>query len=82
MSTYRQFKGYSVKSVSSDPANPQIGQVWYNDTTNKIKGRIFFPGTFGSGGNVNTARQTGGSAGTTPAGLLFAGYTSTNVFIQ
>ena len=37
MTTYRQLKGYNVKRVDSDPANPQIGQVWYNDTANQIK---------------------------------------------
>jgi hypothetical protein len=37
MSTYRALKGYSVKSITSDPANTKEGQIWYNDTSNKIK---------------------------------------------
>ena len=40
MSTYLELKGGNVKRVDSDPANAQVGQVWYNDTLNKIKGRI------------------------------------------
>ena len=38
MSTYRALKGYSIKKVTSDPDNAKEGQVWYNDTTKKIKG--------------------------------------------
>jgi len=37
VSTYRQLKGYSVKSVSSDPSNVKEGQIWYNSTTRIIK---------------------------------------------
>ena len=40
MSTYRQLKGYSIKSVASNPDNPQEGQVWYNSTELKLKARI------------------------------------------
>ena len=37
MTTYRALKGYSVKSVTSDPANPKEGQIWYNSTAKAIK---------------------------------------------
>ncbi len=37
MATYREVKGYSVKSVSSDPANVKEGQIWYNSATKVIK---------------------------------------------
>ena len=37
MATYREVKGYSVKSVSSDPSNVKEGQIWYNSTTQTIK---------------------------------------------
>ncbi len=34
MATYRQLKGYSIKSVTSDPANTKFGQIWYNIVAN------------------------------------------------
>ena len=37
MSTYRALKGYNIKKVSSNPANPQEGQIWYNSTTSRLK---------------------------------------------
>ena len=37
MSTYRALKGYNIKKVSSNPANPKEGQIWYNSTTSQLK---------------------------------------------
>ena len=37
MSTYRAVKGYNIKKVSSNPANPKEGQIWYNSTTSRLK---------------------------------------------
>ena len=37
MSTYRTVKGYNIKKVSSNPANPKEGQIWYNSTTSQLK---------------------------------------------
>ena len=39
MSTYRTLKGYNIKSVTSDPANPKEGQVLYNSITKKLRAR-------------------------------------------
>ena len=72
MTTYRQLKGYNVKRVDSDPTNPQIGQVWYNDTINQIKVRTQVAAAWASGGNLNTARTINGT-GTQTAGLGFGG---------
>ena len=60
MSTYRQLKGYSVKSVSSDPSNIKEGQIWYNSSTKAIK---VVPAitAWASGGNLNTGRLNAGS---------------------
>ena len=57
MTTYRQLKGYNVKRVDSDPANAQVGQVWYNDTLNQIKVRTQVVAAWASGGNLGTARD-------------------------
>mgnify|MGYP000716288765 CR=1 FL=1 len=73
MSTYLELKGGNVKRVDSDPANPEIGQVWYNDTTNQIKVRTTAVAAWASGGALNLARRGQGSAGTQTAGLAFGG---------
>ena len=38
MATYITIKGMAVETVSADPSNPTEGQVWYNTTTNTLKG--------------------------------------------
>ena len=73
MSTYRQLKGYNVKSVTNDPANAQIGQVWYNNIANKIRVRTQVTAAWASGGNMNTGRSGLGGAGIQTAALAFGG---------
>ena len=75
MSTYRTLKGYSIKSVTSDPANIKEGQIWYNDTSNQIKVAPLIS-AWASGGAVNTGRRSGAGAGTQTAGLAFGGYST------
>ena len=74
MSTYRALKGYNVKKVDSDPANPQIGQVWYNDTANQIKVRTQVTAAWASGGNLGTARYGLQGDGTQTAAFVAGGY--------
>ena len=38
MATYIALKGIPVEVLSADPANPVEGQIWYNSSTNKLKG--------------------------------------------
>jgi hypothetical protein len=76
MSTYLELKGGNVKRVDSDPANPKFGQVWYNDTANQIKVTTTILAAWGSGGNLGTARERLGAAGTQTAGLAFGGFSS------
>jgi hypothetical protein len=72
MSTYRTLKGYSVKSLTSDPANPNEGQIWYNSATRLIK---LAPkiGAWASGGNLNRGSRFGGGLGTQTAMAKFSG---------
>ena len=78
MSTYRALKGYSVKSVASDPSNTQRGQIWYNRTSKQIKFTGNVGGVFASGGNLNTARwNSRATVGTQTAGVVFGGSTQT-----
>jgi hypothetical protein len=38
MTIYITIKGVAIQSVASDPSNPTEGQVWYNTTSNTLKG--------------------------------------------
>jgi len=74
MSIYRTLKGYNIKSVTSDPSNSKEGQIWYNDTSNKIRVNTIKPAAWASGGNLNTARfAMNQGAGTQTAGLVAGG---------
>ena len=57
MATYREVKGYSVKSVSSDPANVKEGQIWYNSSTKVIKVAPNIA-AWASGNNMSNSRST------------------------
>ena len=37
MAEYKTIKGFKVQSLASDPTLVE-GQVWYNTTSNKLKG--------------------------------------------
>jgi len=74
MVAYTGIQGQNILIVSSDPANPTEGQIWYNSTSNLLKGYQFATvNAFASGGNLNTARGGGGVSGTDTAGLYFGG---------
>lgn len=74
MSTYKEIKGTSVQSFSSDPGAPTDGQVWYNTSSNAIKiAKVFTTGSYATGGSLNTARNRGAAAGTQTAGLVAGG---------
>jgi hypothetical protein len=52
MTEYTGIKGGKVQNFSSDPANPFVGQVWYNTTSSELKVRS---------SNASGAWTTGGS---------------------
>ena len=75
MVAYTGIQGQNILIVSSDPANPTEGQIWYNSTTNLLKGYAnIVTNAWASGGALNTARSYIGSTGTQTAGLGFGGY--------
>jgi hypothetical protein len=72
MAEYINIRGQSIEVVASDPANPTVGQIWYNSTSNTLKGGgVTTAGTWASGNNMNTARTALGGAGTQTTGLSF-----------
>ena len=38
MATYITIRGILIQTIAGDPANPVEGQIWYNSSTNKLKG--------------------------------------------
>ena len=71
MATYYGTYGQKVQYLASDPASPQNGQVWFNSTSNLLKVGISQIGVWASGGNLTTARQYPGGAGTQTSSLAF-----------
>ena len=73
MTTYREVKGYSVKSVTSDPSNIKEGQIWYNSSTKAIKVAPKIS-AWSSGGNMNTGINYRYAGGTQTAAFGAGGY--------
>lgn len=65
MATYYDIFGQKVQYLSSDPSDVQIGQVWYNSTSNtaKVQGATT-AGAWSSGGNLNNNSQGRAGFGT------------------
>ena len=82
MATYKEIRGTQIEAVATDPSNPVEGQVWYNTTSNVLKGQAATSaGSWASGNNMNTARAGLGSAGIQTAALGFGGYSPSIVAI-
>jgi hypothetical protein len=74
MADYINIRGQSIEVVASDPANPTQGQIWYNSTSNTLKGGgVTTAGAWATGNNMNTARYALAGAGTQTAALAFGG---------
>ena len=58
MATYKEIKGTEIEVLASDPSNPVEGQVWYNSTSNVLKGQAATStvGAWATGGSLNTGR--------------------------
>jgi hypothetical protein len=49
MAEYINIKGQNIEVVASDPANPTLGQIWYNSTSNTLKGLDFQAAAWATG---------------------------------
>jgi len=76
MTTFKEIRGTAIEVLSSDPSNPELGQIWYNSSSGTLKGYVFATvNAWASGGNLNTGRESLGGTGTQTAALAFAGGT-------
>jgi hypothetical protein len=79
MANYTGIQGQNILIVSSDPSNPVEGQIWYNTTSQTLKGyQKLLAGAWATGGNLNTARRYPAGAGTQTGGLAFGGTTGSS----
>jgi hypothetical protein len=81
MTTFKQVRGSDILVLSSDPANPETGQIWYNSSSGTLKGVVALTAGWSSAPSLNTARRAGGAAtgGTPTSTLYFAGFTTASV---
>ena len=75
MANYKDIHGTNIETVTTDPSNPVNGQVWYNSTSQVLKGFTSSPvGTWATTTSLNTARDNAGGAGNSrTAALVFGG---------
>jgi hypothetical protein len=73
MATYLGTHGSKIQTYTSDPSNPNTGEVWYNATANTIKIQATtVAGAWATGGSLNTPRAYAGGCGATKdASLCF-----------
>ena len=77
MATYKEIKGTQIEAVATDPSNPVEGQVWYNTTSNALKGLVATGSAAWATSNaLNNARSSlsGQHTGTQTAALAYGGY--------
>jgi hypothetical protein len=78
MTAYTGIQGQNILIVSSDPSDPTEGQIWYNSTSNLLKGYAnVVTNAWASGGNLPApvAGQGYGAAGIQTAALQIGGET-------
>ena len=75
MTTYKEIYGTNVEVLSSDPTNPVEGQIWYNSTSQTLKGYALVAGSWATATPLNTARNAASASGTKTAALTFGGST-------
>ena len=74
MTNYKDIHGSNIETVTSDPSNPINGQVWYNSTSQALKGFTSNPaGSWSTQPALNTGRFQGGGSGTQTSALAFGG---------
>ena len=75
MATYKEIRGTQIEAVATDPSNPVEGQVWYNTTSNALKGfKLLATGSWATVNSMNTARYAAAAASAIgTASIVFGG---------
>jgi hypothetical protein len=72
MTTFKEIRGQLIRSVSSDPANPQVGEIWYNSTIGSLKGYRNIGDAFSSETSLPAVRASGAMSGSAYNSALVA----------
>jgi hypothetical protein len=80
MADYININGNNIPIRASDPSNPIEGEVWYNLTTNALKGRGVTTAAWASGGTYPFSGRIMFGAGTQTAAVIAGGFNGT-VFV-
>jgi hypothetical protein len=72
MSTYKDIQGNLIPVLSSDPSNPEFGDIWYNSTSSSLKAYQYVS-VWSTGTNYPKSISTLSGAGTQTAALAFGG---------
>jgi len=74
MTTFKELRGTAIQSLSSDPSNPEVGQIWYNSSSGTLKGYLNTgTGVWTSAATLPYSAGDMGGAGITSAALAFGG---------
>jgi hypothetical protein len=80
MTTFKEIRGTTIEVVSSDPSNPELGQIWYNSSSGTLKGYIYATvNAWSAGGTLPAGTRGAGGAGTQTAAIVFGGISPGNV---
>ena len=75
MATYLGTHGSKIQNYTTDPDNPNTGEVWYNETSNTLKFQYeITAGAWSTGDLMTIGLGNHGGAGTQTAALAFGGY--------
>ena len=76
MATYLGTNGSRIQNYTTNPDNPNEGEVWYNETDNVLKFQypnVTSVGSWRTSGSLNSARFKMGGGGTQTAGIVAGG---------
>jgi hypothetical protein len=76
MAQYTGIQGQNILITATDPSNPIEGQIWYNSTSNTLKGYQYVAASWATSGSLSTARGNmgqGSNNGTQTAYLISGG---------
>jgi hypothetical protein len=73
MTTFKEIRGTTIEVVSTDPTNPELGQIWYNSSSGTLKGLTAATVGWTSGGTMINARYGQAGFGTQTAALAAGG---------
>ena len=73
MTTYKGIRGLTIQTVAGDPSVLAVGDIWYSNTTRKIRIAATTAGSWASGGNMPGPASTNTGFGTLTAGVSAGG---------